>query len=1152
MKKVLFIAFILMGFISQAQNWNNIYGRWEYPWLRIDSALFIPSGNGAPSGTISLRGAKYKRQAAFYSDTAAKKLYMFNPKDSTWTDITGGGGGGVSSVTGTTNRVTITNPTTTPVVDISSAYVGQPTISILGTIGTGVWNGTAIGPTYGGLGFTSVTTGDLPYGSATNTWAKLPGVATGNALISGGVGTAFAWGKIGLTTHVSGILPVANGGTGTATPGIVAGTNTTVTGTWPNQTINSTGSNKRSGVNPGGYPSASIIVDTAGKVICAMGTRNDLVSYHGVSDTIAIGGMGAHFNQNKSQALTIASNPTLQGGATSLTFAAWVKLDTIGVLPQTVLSKDDNRTKKGSEYLISFYPPYSGWVMQVEEPGHTLPNDGTTWPVISSTGVPIANQWYFIVGQYDIAGKVKIWVNGVLDSAVAVAGGTNVTNTPFALGAVVDDFDSTGLPECCSFLNGTLRNVGMWKRLLTPAEILYLYNNTAVQFPPPGLNPGTMINGPTFASSVPTPLSSYVYSVDYDGTNDKTGMSSGITMAAGTSSVSLWFNADALGGMVLGNSGNANAYIRVLNSTTIRVQTNVGSTFQDFTVGTMNTGTWYNIIVVRSASNLTRVYVNGTQSSSGGLSQTDPIGIDEVGLYWDGSVGGLNWNGRISDVRFYNSILSGGDIAALQTNSATSATPYLWYRLNEGAGTTNIDYGTAATPHPINYYELTNAMRFEKPNTFISYWDLDEPYDTRKDARLRNVIRDSGVTNMWSDLTKQCQTIYGSTVATGDLIFKATTHTAPVTGATIKMLANAADYRAITIFNSGKVSIGDSIENDNLSILAPTTSNIVNIALRRNDGLLLAGLSSDASAQSLLQANGPLEIRTGTNGPINLNPANQGVTVGPVFSTPNRFQVLENRTGLTDTIAAGVFDLSGSTFNTTGDSAMGVAVIAHANGTRSAGSNNLPMIGIYAKAENGQINWAGYFDGKIVVRTMDSTTVPVNMLYQDVNGEIKKAAVPSGGTGSYYSLNKQYTDVNNVGTSSTDIYTYTIAANKLSTNGNMITFETSGTLNDATATVNLQALFAGNGIAGAGLLAISGTGNWNVKGYVIRTGTTTARTYAVISIDNSTNKIYSTTALLTGLDFTTTNIIKVTGTAGGAGGGSNDITGQTWMVDFKQ
>jgi hypothetical protein len=36
-------------------------------------------------------------------------------------------------------------------------------------------------------------------------------------------------------------LPITSGGTGTTTPSLVAGTNVTVTGTWPNQTIASTG-----------------------------------------------------------------------------------------------------------------------------------------------------------------------------------------------------------------------------------------------------------------------------------------------------------------------------------------------------------------------------------------------------------------------------------------------------------------------------------------------------------------------------------------------------------------------------------------------------------------------------------------------------------------------------------------------------------------------------------------------------------------------------------------------------------------------------------------------------------------------------------------------------------------------------------------------
>jgi hypothetical protein len=63
----------------------------------------------------------------------------------------------------------------------------------------------------------SATTGDLMYASGANTYANLADVATGNALISGGVGVAPSWGKIGLTTHVTGVLPIANGGTNSST-----------------------------------------------------------------------------------------------------------------------------------------------------------------------------------------------------------------------------------------------------------------------------------------------------------------------------------------------------------------------------------------------------------------------------------------------------------------------------------------------------------------------------------------------------------------------------------------------------------------------------------------------------------------------------------------------------------------------------------------------------------------------------------------------------------------------------------------------------------------------------------------------------------------------------------------------------------------------
>lgn len=60
----------------------------------------------------------------------------------------------------------------------------------------------------------------------------------------------------GTASNVTGIVAVANGGSGTATPSLVAGTNVTITGSWPNQTINSS--------NPGGTVTAVSVTSANG------------------------------------------------------------------------------------------------------------------------------------------------------------------------------------------------------------------------------------------------------------------------------------------------------------------------------------------------------------------------------------------------------------------------------------------------------------------------------------------------------------------------------------------------------------------------------------------------------------------------------------------------------------------------------------------------------------------------------------------------------------------------------------------------------------------------------------------------------------------------------------------------------------------------
>ena len=115
-----------------------------------------------------------------------------------------------SATTDTTNASNITSGTL-PSGRLSGSY---PSVTGVDTLTAGTWNATPIAANYGGTGQTAYTVGDILYADTTTSLAKLSDVATGNALISGGVSGNPSWGKIGLATHVDGTLPVANGGTG--------------------------------------------------------------------------------------------------------------------------------------------------------------------------------------------------------------------------------------------------------------------------------------------------------------------------------------------------------------------------------------------------------------------------------------------------------------------------------------------------------------------------------------------------------------------------------------------------------------------------------------------------------------------------------------------------------------------------------------------------------------------------------------------------------------------------------------------------------------------------------------------------------------------------------------------------------------------------
>ena len=125
-------------------------------------------------------------------------------------------------------------------------------------------------------------------GSGTVTSVDVVGGTTGLTTTGGPITTSG-------TITLDGVLNVANGGTGTSTPGLVAGTNVTITGTWPNQTINSSGG--------GGGGSGTV-------------TSVSVVSANGLAGTVA--------NPTTTPAITLSTSVTglLKGNGTSISAAS--------------------------------------------------------------------------------------------------------------------------------------------------------------------------------------------------------------------------------------------------------------------------------------------------------------------------------------------------------------------------------------------------------------------------------------------------------------------------------------------------------------------------------------------------------------------------------------------------------------------------------------------------------------------------------------------------------------------------------------------------------------------------------------------------------------------------------------------------------------
>ena len=166
-----------------------------------------------------------------------------------------------------------------------------------------------------------------------------------------------------------------------------------------------------------------------------------------------------------------------------------------------------------------------------------------------------------------------------------------------------------------------------------------------------GSNDGTLTNGPTYSSADGG-------SIDFDGSNDYTTISSSNDFAYGTGDFTweVWIYVNSFSsnrylldhgsnGGTISNGGSGNTKFHYYNTTT-----GTGSVL--FTTGfgtSLSTSTWYHLVAVRK-NGTTSLYTNGALTASASDSHNYGAQVLNIGRY---GAGGNGFSGKISNVKIY-------------------------------------------------------------------------------------------------------------------------------------------------------------------------------------------------------------------------------------------------------------------------------------------------------------------------------------------------------------------------------------------------------------------------------------------------------------------------------------------------------------------
>jgi len=408
-----------------------------------------------------------------------------------------------------------------------------------------------------------------------------------------------------------------------------------------------------------------------------------------------------------------------------------------------------------------WFGPVTNEVISVVNVNHVWSYTGSGVTVSSGTWHHLGVRWESSssstnsgVAGYDIyLDGVKVG-NGF--GTYSSGGGAKITTSAITAGAR----NRNGTIE--AFYNGLIDELGIFTSAVSESDLLAMYNSgvpadlssyspalwwrmgdndggtgTTITDQGSGGNDGTLTNGPTFSTDVPTAPPAWngnTYSVSFDGSDDYVdcGTVSALNSAS-TFSVSAWYKKSSAGagGLIVGGKPYPSREFYIEHYSDNNIYVGYDSSFAS--VSSTSDTNWHHVVYVRD-SGTHKLYLDGSDMSLGGT----PSSTTGASAGQNFSIGNLRYysgyfGGVIDEVAVFSSALSASNVTAIYNSGVpadlSSYSPVHWWRMGDndgGTGTTITDQGSGG-----NDGTLTNGPTFSTdvptaPPAFSTYSiDLD-------------------------------------------------------------------------------------------------------------------------------------------------------------------------------------------------------------------------------------------------------------------------------------------------------------------------------------------------------------------------------------------------------------------------------------------